>query len=620
MSTTTETIKARLNIVEVVGQYVRLQKAGNHWKANCPFHQEKTPSFTVSEERSMWHCFGCGKGGDVFAFLMEIEGIEFREALVTLAERAGVELPAYDGARDSAARERKSRSLEIVELATKFYEKQLWESDRGQKMLAYLRGRGLSDESIKRFRLGYAPDGWRFLLDFLLKSGFAAPEIEQAGLIIKKINNQQSTINNQIQDSNQAPNSQSSASHHYDRFRDRIMFPIGDILGRPIGYSARVAPGGDESQAKYVNTSETDIYHKSRVLYGLHLAKKAMKDAGRAVLVEGNVDVIALHQAGIAETVAVSGTALTTEQLTLIKRYVNKVALFFDMDAAGQKAAWKSAALAQELGLLVEIVALEQGKDAADMGQHDPTGLAKTVEQGVPAMEYFLGQLASRHDVTGPEGKRLVVEEYAELLASVANDLDRSHWTKRLAERIGSESKLIQSSVEKVLQSFGQQRGKSTAPLVPTRPFLPKAFITRSEMLREAIIGLMLVGAEVRQAVLAALAEPIRAFMAEHPLFFFLQNVAEDTVGTIEDEALQKEASRLLFQALALPGLAALSLPAERTALAETIAREYLALLPGAIEADVRRSLAQQIEAAREAHDKEAEKRLLEEFASHANQ
>ncbi|MFZ1627153.1 MAG: DNA primase, partial [Candidatus Moraniibacteriota bacterium] len=320
MSTTTEDIKARLNIVDVVGQYVKLQKAGSAWKANCPFHQEKTPSFNVNEERNMWHCFGCGKGGDAFAFVMEIEGLEFREALKLLAEKAGVELPEYrsDG---RAVTETKDRGLEILELATKFYEKQLWESERGKVMLAYLRDRGLFEESLRTYRLGYAPDGWEHITKFLLGRGFRSEELESCGLSLKG----------------------KEGRGFYDRFRDRIMFPIQDILGRPIGYSARVSPGGNETQAKYINTPETNLYHKSRALYGLSIAKQAIKEAGRTILVEGNMDVIALHQAGLPNVVAVSGTALTADQLGILKRYGKKLALFFDMDKAGQAAAWKSA-------------------------------------------------------------------------------------------------------------------------------------------------------------------------------------------------------------------------------------------------------------------------------------
>lgn len=608
MSAITETIKAKLNIVEVVGQYVRLQKAGNHWKANCPFHQEKTPSFTVSEERNMWHCFGCGKGGDAFAFLMEIEGIDFREALVTLAERAGVELPRYESGAPYQKEGEKSRSLEILELATRFYEKQLWETSRGREMLEYLHHRGLTDESIKQFRLGYAPNGWRYLSDFLLKAGFQMTELERAGLALRKQREQNSLQNDSFR-------GQTHGS--YDRFRDRIMFPIGDILGRVIGYSARATPGADESQAKYINTAETDVYHKSRVLYGLHLAKKSMKERGRAILVEGNVDVIALHQAGLAETIAVSGTALTEEQLSLIKRYVEKVALFFDMDIAGQKAAWKSTILAQELGLLVEVIALSHGKDAADMGKDDPEELKRMVAAGKPAMRYFLDQLVTQHDVRNPEGKQTMVKQYAELLASLTNTLERAHWTKTLAEHIGLDPKIVQGSIEKMFSDF---RTRNTNFAVSSKPFIPKAFTTRSEMLRESILGLMLVGDSTRQAVLSQLTDGLRSFFSEHPLFFFLLNETEDVLGTIEDESLQKEASRLLFQALSLPDISVAAEGGERAAKAELIALEHLNLLPTALAADKRRQLIQEIESARQAGNKEVERQLLEEFAKQAGQ
>ena len=602
MSAVTEAIKSRLNIVEVVGQYVRLQKAGNHWKANCPFHQEKTPSFTVSEERNMWHCFGCGKGGDAFAFLMEIEGIEFREALVTLAERAGVELPQYESHSHSGAVEQKSRSHEILELATRFFEKQLWETSRGKAMLEYLHDRGITDESIKQFRLGYAPNGWRYLSDFLLKSGFQSAELERAGLVIKKSDTKDREGEHQ-------------QHAFYDRFRDRIMFPIGDILGRIIGYSARVAPGADETQAKYINTPETDVYHKSRVLYGLHLAKKGMKDTGRAIFVEGNVDVIAMHQAGIQETIAVSGTALTEEQLRLIKRYVDKVALFFDMDTAGQKAAWKSTLLAQELGMLVEIISLTHGKDAADIGKENAEELKQITQQGKPAMEYFLDRLSREYDMKNPEGKRSIVERYAELLASLSNTLERAHWTKILSEHIGIEIKVLQSGIEKILANF---ESRTKTPVQSKRPFLPKAFETRSEMLRESVLGLMLVGKRVRQTLLSKMEGEVRDFFSHHPLFFFLQNEQNDFIGTMEDEALQKEASRLLFQSLNLPEMIVLDTQDARETKAEAIALEYLDLVRTALEADVRRELIQKIEQARVAGDKEAVHKLLEEFAKRA--
>ncbi len=237
MNSDIEEIKSRLNIVDVLGTYIRLEKAGANWKALCPFHNEKSPSFMASEERQRWHCFGCGKDGDIFSFIMEMEGLDFKEALNNLAEKAGVELKKIN---PKLAAE-KSKTLEILELAAKFYETQLWKGEGKEKIIQYLYNRGLKDEALKEFRLGYAPKGWRNLLAFLTGRGYKTEEINKTGLLVKK------------------ENAQSSNNQYYDRFRDRIIFPVADLNKKVVGFSARVAPGGDESQAKYVNTPETSL-------------------------------------------------------------------------------------------------------------------------------------------------------------------------------------------------------------------------------------------------------------------------------------------------------------------------------------------------------------------------
>ena len=586
MPTTTEEIKARLNIVEVVGQYVRLQKAGSHWKANCPFHQEKSPSFMVNEEKGMWHCFGCGKGGDAFAFVMEIEGLEFKEALKLLAERAGVELPKYRGDPGDG---KKDRSLEILELATKFYEKQLSTSTGGKKILQYLHDRGLNDESIKTFRLGFAPEGWQHLSQFLLKQGYNTKEIETVGMILP-----------------------GKDRGHYDRFRDRIMFPIMDILGRVIGYSARVAPGGDESQAKYINTPETPVYHKSRALYGIQAAKQAIKSAEVAVMVEGNMDVIALHQAGVKNTVAVSGTALTRDQLSIIKRYGKTVRLFFDMDTAGQAAAWKSAAIAWGEELNVEVVALPFGKDAADMNKENPEALKTAVEKAEPAMGYFLAKLLRENKMDTPAGKRTVVECSAELLSSMKNAIERAHWLREVSQRVGVEERVVSGIVEKTAREA--ERGTTFGEKQPVKAFMPKRFERRSEVLREGIIGLMLVGKAVRETVLKQEDQEVLTFLSEHPLYFFLNNGEDDPIALMEDKALQNEASRLLFQALDLPNIAAAEV-GEREGKAAEVAEAYWQDLAHEIHGkDQLESLTRDIEAARKIGNKAREKELLQEF------
>ena len=538
---TIDEIKARLNIVELISSYVKLDKSGAHWKACCPFHQERTPSFMVNEEKSMWHCFGCAKGGDAFAFVMEMEGLEFREALKMIAERAGVELPQYRG--ETQNKETKDRIYDLLELATKFFEKQLWDGVGKEKILAYLKDRGLSEESIRKFRLGYAPDGWRHLLEFLTSKGYKVEELEQAGLIIRKTS-QQSTVN-----------SQQSDNSHYDRFRDRIMFPILDILGRVIGYSARVAPGGDESQAKYINTPETPLYHKSRALYGLYLAKQAMKQAGATVIVEGNTDVIAMHQAGIANTVAVSGTALTQEQLTAMKRYGNEVKLFFDMDGAGQKAARKSTELALEKELLVSIIALPFGKDAADVGKDDPEKLRTAVAQSVPALQYFLQAILAGYDRSTSDGKRKIVDEYAELLLFVKNPIERAHWIKELAREIEMDEKLVIGVVNTAF--LARERRERTTPFATGKPDAGNtvSFGKRSELLREELVGMMYADKTVRETLLGLLMDgETKTFLEKHPLFFFLlQAGAREPLVLIEDERLKSEATRLMFRILEAP-------------------------------------------------------------------
>jgi DNA primase len=602
---TIEEIKGRLNIVELISTYVRLEKAGTHYKACCPFHQERSPSFMVNEEKNMWHCFGCGKGGDVFAFVMEIEGLEFREALVLLAEKAGVELPKFRQG-DPAQKDNKERLFALLELATKFYEKQLWDGAGKEKILGYLRGRGLSDESIRTFRLGYAPDGWRHQLEFFTGKGFTVEEMEQVGLVIKK-------------DRSQALNPQPSTLNpaYYDRFRDRIMFPIFDIFGHVIGYSARVAPGGDEGQAKYINTPETTLYHKSRALYGLFHAKQAMKQAGMTVIVEGNMDVIAMHQAGIAHTVAVSGTALTDEQLNLMKRYGKEVRLFFDMDGAGQKAARKSAELALEKELIVTVVAIPFGKDAADMGQDDPEKLREMVAQAVPVEEYFLSTGIAKHDITTALGKRQVVDEYVTLLQAVKNPIERAEAIKALARAIDMDERLITGMISKIF--LEQSRRDGPAPLrAPEDPFRDKhTFGKRSELLRDELIALMFVDEKLREHLRERITEQeLQFFFEQHPLFFFLVQAGEgrDPAALIEDQNLKKEVVRLSFHILESPEVAEVS-PEEREKILADMAERYLSdLYTEVTKREKLISLEKALDEARAKNDKELEKRILTEF------
>src|SRR3989344_6126395 len=306
--TTTEEIKNRLDIVEVIQGYVRLQKAGANFKACCPFHNEKTPSFIVAPERQMWYCFGCGEGGDLFTFIEKIESVKFSDALRLLADKAGVELKADDKKIVS----KKKRLFEILELATRFYETQLAESTMGARAKEYLKGRGLTDESIESWRLGWAPDHWSGLYEFLQKKGYSEKDIEEAGIGVRS----------------EKPRGRTRTMH--DRFRHRIMFPVANIQGQVIGFSGRLldtvpARTVPKDQGKYVNTPSTPLYDKSHALYGLDKARGAIKERDLALLVQGNLDVILAHQSGTTNAVASCGTALGGEHLSILKRFAPAV-------------------------------------------------------------------------------------------------------------------------------------------------------------------------------------------------------------------------------------------------------------------------------------------------------
>lgn len=442
MSSDVEEIKNRISIVDLVGEYIRLTKAGSNWKALCPFHNEKTPSFMVSEERRSFHCFGCSKGGDIFTFVMEMEGIGFREALEQLAQKAGVELKKGNWGDKGDRGEDKKRLFQILELATKWYEKNLWEGKGKEKILNYLHERGLNDEATKKFRLGYAPEGWRNLLEFLLKKNYKTEEIAKTGLLVEKEKDYDSKIQNtkyEIRD-----------TRHYDRFRDRIIFPIQDIMGRVVGFSARVAPGGDEKTAKYINTPQTALYDKSKILYGLHLAKTEIKKRDIAILVEGNTDVIASHQAGFPNTIAVSGTALTPEQVKTIKRYTENLAIGFDMDAAGQEAAKRSIKICLENELDVKIILLSGGKDAADVIRENPKLWRQAIEGAQGILNYYFKDVFSRYDAKSPVGKKKIARELLNVIKDVANPVEQAHWVRVLSEKLGTDEKVLFEVIRKV--------------------------------------------------------------------------------------------------------------------------------------------------------------------------
>lgn len=415
-------IKSRLDIVDVVKDYVKLEKAGINYRARCPFHNEKTPSFFVNPSRQIWHCFGsCGEGGDIFKFIMKIEGVEFGDALRILANRAGVKLTKEDPKVKSA----KQRTYEICEWALKFFEKQL-DSTNGKKAIKYLNDRGIDNSQIEKWRIGYSPNDWTALLTFLSGKGYSGSEVEAAGLAIKK----------------------EETGRFYDRFRGRIMFPISDLNSQPIGFGGRILEG--DKEAKYLNTSNTVLYDKSKVLYGLDKAKNRIREADACILVEGYTDVIMSHFAGFENTVSSSGTALTNYQLSIIKRYTDNLITAFDMDDAGSSATSRGIDLAQAMDFNIKVVIMPDGVDPADMVKKNKEDWARAVEGAVSVMDFYFQKAVGDKDVSLPENKKKIAEYLLPKIAKISSSIEKDHWVQKLAQLLNVKESSIISDMNKI--------------------------------------------------------------------------------------------------------------------------------------------------------------------------
>lgn len=408
MSDTAQQVKAKLSIMEVVGGYVKLERAGQNMRARCPFHAERSPSFMVSPERGTYHCFGCGVGGDIFSFVQAIEGLDFKGALKVLAERAGVPLVYAKGERDED--DQKDRLFAVMETATMFYQTHLSPDAR-----AYLHERGLTDTTITHFRIGWAGNGWSELADHLRSKKFTEKEIVDAGL--GKKNERGGVI---------------------DKFRNRIMFPIADSAGRVVAFSGRSFGSDAHPDApKYLNSPETPLYHKSRILYGFDKAKAAMRRLNCAVLVEGQVDLVMSHQAGWENAVAVSGTAFTEEHAVLIKRMTENLVIALDADEAGFKAAGRAARASLAMGMNVKVAQLPEDLDPADLVVRDgPDALTASIRAAKDIVTFLLDTLAQRLP-QADRFRRAVEAGVLPFIRDVQSPIAREQYTREVAQRLG---------------------------------------------------------------------------------------------------------------------------------------------------------------------------------------
>lgn len=424
--TDTQAIKDRLDIVQIIGEYIPIKKAGANWKANCPFHNEKSPSFMVNAEKQFWHCFGCSKGGDVFSFLQEMEGLDFPEALKILADRAGVKLDTF---ASEVNKSQKNRILEINNKAAYFFHHFLLEMPASQGARDYLTRRELKPETIEEWKVGFIPEQWDLLTQYLLKKGNSIDDLLASGLTIKK-----------------------EGGGAYDRFRGRIMFPLWDTHGNIVGFTGRVLVETEKSGGKYVNTPQTLVFDKSRILYGLNFAKTEIKSKDFTVLVEGQMDVIACHQAGMKNVVASSGTALTFEQIKLLKRYSNNIAIAFDADAAGQNAAKRGIDLALEQGMNIKIIQIPAGcgKDADECLKKNSAVWFKAVTEAKEVMEWYFASVLVGADKHNPKQKQKIADTLLAEIIRLPYAVERDHWLKKLADELNVDHTTLTAEMRRL--------------------------------------------------------------------------------------------------------------------------------------------------------------------------
>jgi len=421
-------VRERSDIIELVSQYVDLKRSGANHMGLCPFHSEKSPSFSVHAGRQFYHCFGCGVGGDVFSFLMQIEGLAFPDAVRRLAERAGIELEERQlSAEEERRQQHRDRLYRVNELAAEYFHQLLMEQPAGEPCRQYLKQRGYGRKAAGEYQIGYAADTWEGLHQYLQEQSVNAEDARTLGLIRPR----------------------KDGGSDYDLFRGRLMFPIYDLSGRPVAFGGRVL---DDSKPKYINSPESPIYHKGRVLFGLYQARQAMRQSGEVILVEGYFDQLALYRAGFPQVVATCGTALTAEHARLLKRYVQRTILLFDQDEAGKQATFKAMTALQEEGVPALVIELPKGDDPDSFVQSQGADAFKQrLEQARPVMDLFMEDALQTAGI-GVEQKVRAAETVVERIAELSSSMEQDLYLKELAGRSGIDLELLKQKLEELLR------------------------------------------------------------------------------------------------------------------------------------------------------------------------
>ncbi|HEX8932529.1 MAG TPA: DNA primase [Patescibacteria group bacterium] len=483
-------IREKVDIVAFISEYLTLKKAGRNFKANCPFHGENTPSFIVSPERQIWHCFGCGKGGDVYTFLMEYERLEFAEALRFLAKRVGVELISTRG--NSQVTSQKERLYEVNSFAKEFYHFVLTKHQAGAKAREYLDKRGVTAKVIDTFMLGFAPGTGEALVKYLMhKKHYPKEDLLEAGLAFV------------------------GRYGLLDFFRGRLIFPLIDHRDNVVGFAGRVLDG--DVPSKYINTRETLIYHKGEHVFGLNVTKEAIRREKQVILVEGEFDVLSCYEQGVANVVAVKGTALTELQVNLLHRFAAKITFCFDGDRAGQEAIKRSLAVVEKKGLTPTVIVIPEGKDPDEALKQAPGLFKKAVKEDLGVYDYLLTKLSTDSDTATAEGKKNVVNEFLNLISGVQNEVVKEHYLRKLSKEVETSYESIMRELQRITQ---KQR-----LVIKQESVISKVKRPREETLEEYLVALIIQNEQPKvalQKAVALLAESMHKEQAYQKLLALL--------------------------------------------------------------------------------------------------
>lgn len=488
-----EDIKSRLSIEDVVGEYVQLKRSGRNFKGLSPFSGEKTPSFMVSPEKQIWHDFSSGKGGDMFSFVMEVEGLDFRGALELLGRKAGIDLAQYRGASGTSNARQKERLYEALELATKFYQVQF---SKTKEAYEYVLGkRQFSKQTALEWRLGYSPEGGTALMNFLLAKKFNLDELKKAGLVTQRYRGAG------------------------DMFRGRIMIPLQDPQGRVVGFTARLLRDNKDAP-KYINTPQTVLYDKSRHVYGLHLAKEAVRKCGYVVLVEGNLDVIASHQAGIRQVVATAGTALTEANLKTLGRFTDDVRLSFDADNAGVAATERAIPIASKVGVGLSIITIPSGKDPDELIKYDKDSWRRIIEQPQYALDWLIGRYQALLDVSTATGKKRFSDVLLPVIRKLPDSVEQDHYMEVLARILGVSREALNT---KLIRQPGRETELVRKPVANKTESLDRASV-EYRRLQDRTVALLLFHPQLRGEVSLLSAEMFTTGQARYVYRYICQH------------------------------------------------------------------------------------------------